>query len=348
MRDQRFNIIVLLLLFFMIIPLKAQVSRCALNLIEAKKQYNAGQIEEVPGLLLDCIESGFSKEERIEAYKLLIVSYIFDDYPDQAEKYMLQFLNEFPEYNASDEDPFEFVNLFEQYDNSPKFSAGLNLGTNLSMVRVTEPFGVYNTNNVSGNYSIAPGFIIGGNLHYFLDSKYEISIEALFSSTAIKYEVDPFPFTTTKYTESQQRIETPLSLVYSFNDKNISPYARIGFKPSLLVSSKSESERTYSGTDGVIYETILGESINISDKRIPLQISALMGGGLRYSVNKDYFFIDVRYNLGFTSQVDPSSRQDPDDDNTWLFYNVQDDFKLSDLSFTIGYSRIFYKPKRKN
>ena len=348
MRDQRFNILTILLLFFMTIPLKAQVSRCALNLIEAKKQYNAGQIEEVPGLLLDCIESGFSEEDRIEAYKLLIVSYIFDDYPDLAEKYLLEFLNVFPGYKASDDDPFEFVNLLEQYDSSPKYSAGLNLGTNLTMVNVTEPFGVYNVNNVSGNYMMAPGFIIGGNFNYFLDSKFEISIEALFTITTIKYEVDPFSFTTTEYKETHQRIDIPFSLVYSFNESDISPYLRLGFKPSLLLSAKGEAKRTYSGTAGANYEPIVGESEIISEKRIPLQTSAFLGGGLRYNLKKSYFFFDVRYNLGFTGQVDPSGRQELNDDNTWLFYNIQDDFKLSDLSFAIGYSRIFYKPKRKN
>ncbi len=347
MRDQRLNILTILFLFFMIFPLSAQVNRCALNLIEAKEQYNAGQIEEVPGLLIDCIESGFSTEDRIEAYKLLIVSYIFDDYPDQAEKYMLQFLNQFPEYTIKDEDPFEFVNLFEQYDNSPKYSAGFNLGTNLSMVRVTEPFGVYNVNQVSGNYRMSPGFIIGGNFNYFLDSKYELTAEAYFTNTTINYEVVPFSFTTTTYKETQQKIDIPLSLIYSFNDKQVSPYARAGFRPSFLISGKSESERTYSNANGVNYENIVSERVNISDKRTSFQLSAFLGGGLRYSVNKAYFFVDVRYNLGFTSQVDPASRQEPGDD-AWLFYNLQDDFKLSDLSFTIGYSRIFYKPKRIN
>jgi hypothetical protein len=131
MKDQLVSILSFLSLLLILTPLRAQVNRCALNLIEAQKQFDAGQIEQVPDLLVDCIESGFSTEDRIAAFKLLINSYIFDDYPDLAEQYMLQFRHDYPEYEVRDDDPFEFVNLFEQFDNEPKYSAGFNLGTNL-------------------------------------------------------------------------------------------------------------------------------------------------------------------------------------------------------------------------
>jgi len=347
MKNHLPKIFSLLLFLLNIFNLEAQVNKCALNLIDAREKFNAGLIEEVPGLLLDCIESGFTDEDRIEAYKLLINAYIFDDYPDLAEKFMLQFLNQYPGYKVADNDPFEFVNLFDQFDNHPRYSIGFNIGTNLSMVRVTEPFGVYDLNKVSGDYSGVPGLNISGIFNYYLTPRIELSAEPGYSVTNFKYEVTPFPFTQTEYKEQQGRIDLPLSVLYSFDAKTFSPYLRWGLRGSYLLMSKGESKRSFLDTGGVEFGDIVSDGIDISDRRVPLQLSSFIGGGARYNIHKAYFFVDVRYNFGFTGQVDPASRQDLNDDNIWLYYHIEDDFKLNDLSLTVGFTRVFYNPKRK-
>lgn len=341
-------ILPLLVLWLLPQRVNGQVNRCALNLIEAKEKYAAGQIQEVPKLLLDCINQGFTYDDRIGAYKLLINAYIFDDNIEAAERYMLEFLDNFPDYEPTSDDPFEFVTLFDQYDNEPGYSLGGFLGTNLCMVRVTEPFGVNSVNEINGDYKIAPGFNLGGQFNYYLGSKTELSLEPMFSSKKIKYEVNPFSFTRTEYLENQGRFELPVSLVYKLSRNEISPYIRLGFMSSMMVSAKAESSRTYTNTGGVSIDDISGSRVDIIEKRNHFNIAGLIGGGLRYELDKAYFFFDVRYNLGLNGLVDPESRRDAADDNIWLYYNVQDDFVMNDIAFSFGYVKVFYKTKRKN
>lgn len=340
-------IIFLSLLSFSIFTAHGQVNTCALKLIEAREQFNAGQIESVPRLLLDCIDRGFSKEDKIEAYKLLINAYIFDNNLDRADILILGFMKEFPEYKVSPDDQFEFVSLLEEYDNSPRYSMGFNFGTNVSILGISEPYGVTDPASETAAFKPAPGFKLGGNLNINLTKRFGLSVDPMFSISRMKYEYSPFPFTSTLNKESHSRIDLPLSFIYSFNDKVLSPYARIGFMTSYLLSAKSELTRTHNNTGEVNFEEITGQNEDISSARNPLHFWAFAGAGVRYNLPSAYMFAEVRYNAGLSQMVDPESRRDPNDDKVWLFYYMQDDFFINDLSLIFGYSRNFYNPKRK-
>ena len=112
--------IFLFILVFFISTLYAQRS-CLNTLREAKELYEQGLIDEIPDLLADCMESGFTRSQRIEAYKLIILAYLFDDDQFTAEKMMDEFLRKFPEYEIMPNDPVEFVYLLESYKTSSFF-----------------------------------------------------------------------------------------------------------------------------------------------------------------------------------------------------------------------------------
>ena len=59
-------------------------------------------------LLQPCIERGFTPEERLSAYKLLILCQIYNDDIGGAHEGMLAFLKKYPEYELSPTDPDEF------------------------------------------------------------------------------------------------------------------------------------------------------------------------------------------------------------------------------------------------
>jgi len=327
--------------------LEAQVNKCSLNLIEAREQYNLGMIEDVPPLLLDCIERGFNENDRIEAYKLLINSYIFGGYPDLADQYMMDFLNDYPNYEVEPDDPFEFISLFQQFDNKVRFSLGGVLGTNFTFIGVQEPFGVHNLNQEAGNYKISPGFSIGGQWNYYLLPRVEISVEPVISFTGYKYELEPYSFTSVNYTEKLSRFDIPLSVVYTLNDEEFAPYIRAGLRPSFLLSVKSELERSYTG-GASSYSPITGDKEDVKDKRTSMLFSSFVGAGVRYNLSGSYFFADIRYYIGHTNAISSESHSAVDSDDTWLFYYMQDDFKSNELAITVGYNMKFYNPKRKN
>ena len=113
----RFFFTALLLLLVLLLSWNntfAQESECAIKLSTAREKFDAGLVQEVPGLLNDCIANGFNNEERIQAYKLLINAYIFDDNLKQAEATVLIFLKNFPDYKAGGNDTPELTNLLNR------------------------------------------------------------------------------------------------------------------------------------------------------------------------------------------------------------------------------------------
>ena len=88
---------------------------CSQLLVDAREAYAAGMVELEPELLLSCLESGLSGNARIEAYKLVITSYLFDYLPDEADALMISFLDENPDYQAQAGDASEFTLLLENH-----------------------------------------------------------------------------------------------------------------------------------------------------------------------------------------------------------------------------------------
>jgi hypothetical protein len=89
---------------------------CTYLLEDAREAYDAGMVELVPELLLECVQSnGLSGEAKKDAYKLVISSYLFDYMPAEADSLMDDFVREYPEYRAENSDPQEFVFLLEAH-----------------------------------------------------------------------------------------------------------------------------------------------------------------------------------------------------------------------------------------
>ena len=73
----------------------AQTSTCAQTLRLARSTYEQGRFHEIPALLNSCLTSsnGFSKQEKVEALRILTLSYIYQEEPLQADDAMLTLLN---------------------------------------------------------------------------------------------------------------------------------------------------------------------------------------------------------------------------------------------------------------
>ena len=61
---------------------------CSVKLDSAQNLFENGIIEEIPQVLNPCIEEGFTREQKISAYKLIILTYLFDDNQQGAESTM--------------------------------------------------------------------------------------------------------------------------------------------------------------------------------------------------------------------------------------------------------------------
>ena len=133
----------------------AQQSDCAFKLEEAENLYETGIFDSIPAMLRACVIEGFDDDELVRAYKLLILTYLFEDYQEMAEFTMLKFLKKFPEYELKAIDQVEFKYLYNSYQTVPVYSIGVIAGVNYSFVRIIQPYSTSSESEYSGEYSVS-------------------------------------------------------------------------------------------------------------------------------------------------------------------------------------------------
>ncbi|MFA6129179.1 MAG: TonB-dependent receptor [Bacteroidales bacterium] len=102
----------ILALGIFILPASLSAQQCSdVSLNEARKNYDIGKFSEVISSLHPCIQIGFNEKQKVEAYRLLAMTYIAIDSTDQAAietGYLLQIS---PTYEANLFDPPAFIRM---------------------------------------------------------------------------------------------------------------------------------------------------------------------------------------------------------------------------------------------
>ena len=99
------------LFFLTVISNVGFAQTCEENLSTAQERFEKGHLNGIPGLLVECLRSGFSRSEKIQAYRLLTISYLYNDDPFGAENSFLKLLELDPEYRVTENDPVELEYL---------------------------------------------------------------------------------------------------------------------------------------------------------------------------------------------------------------------------------------------
>lgn len=333
-----------LLIVFFSFNVKAQ-DNCATTLKKAEQLYDEGKIENMAKNLQSCLKNGFTKAQKIRAYELIIQSYLVDYENELAEKYMMSLLKVDPHDNPADNIvSTEFTELFNSIQTRPIFSIGFVGGANISQIDVIEQYGVHDLNNISGKYSSNTGFQFGLKLLTALTKDLEIELSPKYVVNMFDYSLNNInDFSNTSYTESQTRFDIPVALVYKYTIKDFVPFVSLGFCPGFVLSDEIEPLRTYTNNS---HANITDKSIDVFEQRKQLYLAAQFGLGLRYTVDKGYVFFNALYNRGIENQVLENERYS-NQDKTYKYFIVDDDYYLSSMSFSVGYVYSFYKAKRK-
>jgi hypothetical protein len=155
---------------------------CVLVLKEAEGLYEQGKLELIPMILKECLENGFNKEEKVKAYRLLTLTYIFDDNTEMADQTMELMLKLSPEHKINQAiDPVEFIYLYNSFRTSPVASFGISGGANISMGRLLETYSLDNSTSNTTYFSQA-GFQGGIHGNYFITKKLCVNVEALYKT----------------------------------------------------------------------------------------------------------------------------------------------------------------------
>jgi len=337
---------ILVALFSSSIPLTVlaqQTSTCAENLKTAQSLFDKGQVEQVPAILGECMRSGFNREEQLAAYKLLIQSFLFEDRIEQADSAMLAFLKKNPEYQLSPTDHSSFVFLFNSFKVKPVVQISFHFGTNLPFISFINPVSVSSVPVGSKYSSQAMNLFTSLEAKFALNRKLELNIEGGLSQSKFTNTEEFLGFGKTEYTETQTRLEVPLTVTYNIVKMGkFTPYARLGAGTAFDLASSAKAY--FRPADLNNFESHTGPDIDRKDSRIFMDIFAQAGAGIKFKTPGGYLNFEIRSNVGLLNQT--VRGYSSAETLKWEYYYADDDFNLNNLNISLGYTQIFYKPSK--
>jgi outer membrane protein W len=328
--------------------LKAQANDCEQTLNLAAAEFEAGRFYGLPEILKSCLKSGFSTEQKIRAYLLLTQTYLILDDPAAAENSYLQLLKADPEFVANPaRDPIDVYYLSKKFTSTAIFTPHFRLGVNTSLPRTIYSLGTSSTiDSLSKNKTYKIGFQIGGGVDWNIDDHWSLSLGINYSKKNFKSSFfdDNSGYQGT-FTEKQDWLDIPLSVKYSFIDSGkIRPFAYAGISANLLLAAKLSPEG--SDKDSPTFgATTVSQSpdITITSMRNFFNTSLVIGGGTKYKVGKNFFYVDLRYMAGLTN-IAKNGEFNP----LLVKFQYQSDFfRLDNLSISFGYVKPLYDPRKK-
>jgi len=323
---------------------------CEEKLQMAEGLFAQGLVERLPGLLFPCMEEGFTKEQKIRAYKLMILAYYFDDAMDEAHKTMHHFIRTFPNYIPDSTDSPRFVSLFESFENKRFISVGFQAGTHYPFPTFMNPSSGYSHDMLPEDSYPYESFSYrtGISVHLFLSRHMDLSLDVMYGSTLIRNErtIDLGNETADlSYKENYTAVDFPLYFSYHFSQKRVQPYLVFGSHISYRIKSTASID-LYSSEGTSFQET----DIDVTHDRYTVASAALLGGGVKIMQKKSCFFIELRYIQGisnFFSVPESISTEELtgsfNNNMLWNYLYDNDRFKLGQASVMIGYRLYFNK-----
>lgn len=327
----------------------AQNLSCEDVLVRVRESFDSGHLYGIPAQLKKCLDNGFNKTQRIQAYRILTRTYLLIDDPISAEDSYLKLLKLDPEYKFDEEnDPVDLVYLSRKFTTTPIFVLFAKGGFSVSQISVIHNFGTDNTATTLEEYESGGGGHIGGGVELNINKNFGLGVELLLRYQGYRYKNVFFNGDAQTLKENQYALAIPVYLKYRIEYHKWRPYIYAGFAPKYLLSAEASVElidRVESGEGSLSEFSVTGPSISMNDVRSGINYSGFVGIGTNYRVGYRYIFIDLRYTRGLTNIVD-KSKQYANDELLYKYAYVDDYKRLNDFSISIGYVWPLYKPRK--
>lgn len=327
----------------------------------AQSIYEQGRLHEIPDLLSDAKMVGFSKAERVSAYRLLTLSYIYLEEPEKADVAMQKLLQteHFFEPNANVE-PAEFMGLYRTFRTKPVFSAGLKFGGNFTTPFLSDLYYVSATAPGKGKYAPGFGFQIGAvfEKEFFANSRNKFlrrvtfAPEAYYMGRTFEYtNPDVFTSVTTSgasvadqvVTVKQQWLDINAIFQLKLNKSNsLSIYTGLGPGISYLLSASNTMVTTRASSVGVVSGP--DEDFKDSYKTIVPSATGLAGAKLKFG---DFYIVgEIKVQYSFLNPVDNSGRSISAGAFNYMY--VLPNYKPLNLTANIGFIIPYFNPIKLN
>jgi Outer membrane protein beta-barrel domain len=324
----------------------------------ARATYEQGRLHEIPTQLNDQVIATMpTKQDKVEAYKILCLSYIYLEEPEKADEAMLNILRTDPYFEINEAvDPAEFVALYRTFRTLPIFRIGGKLGVDAGRPNVKENI---TAGDVTGNSKYKP--LIGINFGVFADMPFNkrlnIHAEILYSQKRFgltqvfnRFNEDPDSQANfqneTEAVESQTWLSLPLSVQWKpfssaskFNEK-FNPYISGGVAVDYLLGAKITGEQIRDQQSSVQEKTF-----EFKPSRNSLNISLLAAAGVKVRVGGGYIVAEVRYLHGIT-EISSKETAFKNQEITWELNYADPVFKISSLGISAGYIQNIFNPKK--
>jgi len=321
----------------------AQTASCAQTLRLARSTYEQGRLHELPDLLKSCLNGGFTKQEKVEAYKLLALSYIYLEEPEKADEAMLNLLQTDHYFEINEAvDPAEFVALYKTFRTNPIYRFGGNMGMLASQPNVTN-----STEAIDGTSEYKKGysFLIGLTSEIPLNAKWTLNPGIYYLSNAFSLTSSVTTETGDFITTANQKmnyISIPVMIQYQVMKNKLNPYVALGASADYLLAATVQAERKRPG-----FQPIEKSTFTVTPQREKLNVSGVAGIGIKTRIAGGFAIAEVRYRYGLTN-VNSKSFTFDNSDLVFNYHYVDSIFKLQSASFTLGYVYNIFSPKKRN
>lgn len=352
MRKLLFLAIILLSSFSAFAQTPAQTLRLA------RATYEQGRLHEIPTQLNEGVISKMNnKQDKVEAYKILCLSYIYLEEPEKADESMLNILRTDPYFEINEAvDPAEFVALYKTFRTLPILRIGGKLGVDAARPNVKETTTAGDLEGDS-NYKALIGINFGLSVDKPISERLNIHAELLYSQkrfgltqTFSRFNGDPDSDENfqneTEAIETQTWLSLPLAVQYKpfgnkskFNEK-FNPYVAAGVTVDYLLNAKISGEQLRDGQSSV-----QEKSFEFTASRNSMNISVMAAVGIKLRAAGGYIVTEIRYLHGLTQLSSKESAfQNPE--ITWELTYADPVFKISSLGISAGYIQNIFNPKK--
>ncbi|MGK7389459.1 MAG: outer membrane beta-barrel protein [Candidatus Cyclobacteriaceae bacterium M2_1C_046] len=325
-----------------------EVTVCTQNLRQARSLYEEGKLNEIPSTLSACLKSGFTPEEKVEAYRLIAITDLYLDNPAKADEAMLNLLHTNPEYVVNENiDPAEYINLYRSFRTKWLFRWGIKGGGNYSIPHVMESFSPTNPGEYSGQLS----YQIGALMEFDeLIPHVIIQPEVLFTSKSYGYSSIPDSYEPKNSGElpgpGNRNLEAALNLGYLelfitgkyqiWKDKKY--YALLSPGVGYLVTAEIPSLELDNAESPSI--DLLEDAPGFLHRVNP---QLFIGAGTEFKFGRFYALADIRYGYSFSNLInDPFAASQLQ----YTYGLGASNHKLNSVIFSISFIRATYKPKK--
>lgn len=330
-------------------------SSCVQSLDKAKSFFAEGHLYEIPQMLDECLKRGFTREQKVQAYHLLSMTYLYLDRHEEAEKAYMQLLELEPEFDVeNDNDKIEIVYLDSKFKTTPIFTFTGRAGLNRTMPFVIIDYPL--DNDDPEQYKNKTGFWFGPGLDFSIDNNWKIGAEILYRKTNFFYESLRFGEDNVKVTHHQNWASLPVSVKYVRKTGPVHSYVYGGVMFDwMMVSSLDLEFVDIWVNESNIVEGLAPsrETLKSTDMMNRTSLNLIGGIGAKYRIDYYYVFFELRFIGGLKNLVREGNRysieKDPylyDLKSVFEYIYVDDDYRLNNFGFSIGFENPFYKPRK--